>query len=311
MHSLPLSRSSWTFTRPNARCAKSWNLCWRFSGKSFGDTIEVIKVDAAANLSVAAKYNVQGVPTLLVLNDGKVLDRKSGFMTKSMLANGLMEFCSNLRTERSCCKTIGCDWRGEQMKAPAFRYLKPTSLEQCLVALCEYGDDAEVLAGGQSLMPLLNLRLASAAVLVDIGGLDELKGIREENGSVVIGALETHCAVTQSATIKQKLPLLAQAGPHIAHVAIRSRGTIGGSLALADPAAEWPACCLALDARIELRSSSGVRQVAANDFFHGVYSTDRRADELLTAIHFPIDGAGGFITLTKSVGAEVILPLRV
>ena len=176
------------------------------------------------------------------------------------------------------------------MKAPAFHYLKPASLEQCLVALSEYGDDAQVLAGGQSLMPLLNLRLAAAAVLVDIAGIDELRGIRQQNGSIVIGALETHNAISQSATIKQNLPLLAQAGPHIAHVAVRSRGTIGGSLALADPAAEWPACCLALDARIELASSAGRRLVAANDFFHGVYSTDRRADEVLTEIHFPIAG---------------------
>ena len=178
------------------------------------------------------------------------------------------------------------------MKAPAFQYLKPTSLEQCLAALAQYGDDAQVLAGGQSLMPLLNLRLAAAGVLVDIGGLDELRGIREEDGAIVIGAMETHSAIMHSAIIKQHVPLLAQAGPHIAHVAIRERGTIGGSLALADPAAEWPACCLALDAGIELASSSGVRQVAANDFFHGVYTTDRRPDELVTAVRFPVPGAG-------------------
>jgi carbon-monoxide dehydrogenase medium subunit len=174
------------------------------------------------------------------------------------------------------------------MKAPAVQYLKPDTLEECLAALAEYGDEAEVLAGGQSLMPMLNLRLAGPTVLVDIGGLSELRAMSHEADHMVVGSLQTHANIASSDNIKQHLPLLAQAAPHIAHVAIRSRGTIGGSVALADPAAEWPACCLALDAKIELASSKGTRRIPADDFFLGIYSTERQPDELITAIRFPI-----------------------
>lgn len=173
------------------------------------------------------------------------------------------------------------------MKAPDFRYLKPKTLPECLSLLAEHGDLAQVLAGGQSLMPLLNLRLAAPAVLIDINGLSELSGIREADGSITIGALERHEEIAQSAIVRQRLPLLADAAPHIAHVAIRARGTIGGSVALADPAAEWPACCLALGAEIELASTRGRRRVAAADYFQGLYTTARQVDELVAAIHFP------------------------
>lgn len=174
------------------------------------------------------------------------------------------------------------------MKTSPFGYLKPATLKECLAALAEHGDEAQIIAGGQSLMPLMNLRLALPGALIDIGGLGELRGIRRETDEVVIGALESHAALSESELVKQDLPLLALAAPHIAHVAIRSRGTIGGSLALADPAAEWPACCLALNARIELTGADGARQIAADDFFRGIYSTARRSDELLTAVRFPI-----------------------
>ena len=174
------------------------------------------------------------------------------------------------------------------MKAPAFKYLKPSTLEECLEALAEHGDDAQVLAGGQSLMPMLNLRLAAPEILIDIGGLSELRSIQRDAEYLVVGATQTHADIAASDTIRQHLPLLAKAAPYIAHVAIRTRGTIGGSVALADPAAEWPACCLALNAEIELASEQGTRRVPVDDFFLGLYSTDRQPDELITAIRIPL-----------------------
>lgn len=173
------------------------------------------------------------------------------------------------------------------MKAPPFSYIKPPSLAACLEVLAEHGDDAQVIAGGQSLMPLMNLRLAAPSVLIDIHGLEELRGIGQDGDHMRIGALECHADIGASEVIAQALPLLTSAAPHIAHIAIRERGTIGGSLALADPAAEWPACCLALRAEIVLRSTRGVRQVAAENFFRGIYETAREPDELLTAVRFP------------------------
>ncbi|MGI9478409.1 MAG: FAD binding domain-containing protein [Hyphomicrobiaceae bacterium] len=179
------------------------------------------------------------------------------------------------------------------MKAPPFTYIKPTTIDSCLQLLAEHGDEAQVIAGGQSLMPLLNLRLAAPSLLIDINGLGELRGIDHEQGCVRIGALERHADIARSETVRQAVPLLAAAAPHIAHVAVRERGTIGGSLALADPAAEWPAGCLALGAIVELTSTRGVRQVMAEDFFQGIYETVRQADELLTAVRFPLAGASG------------------
>lgn len=174
------------------------------------------------------------------------------------------------------------------MKAPAFQYFNPGSLDECLATLAEHRDEAQVLAGGQSLMPMLNLRLAGPEVLVDIGGLSDLRAVRREADHLIVGSLVTHSDIIDSADIRRHLPLLARAAPFIAHVAIRTRGTIGGSVALADPAAELPACCLALDAEIELASSDGVRRVPASDFFLGLYTTERQPQELITAIRFPV-----------------------
>lgn len=178
------------------------------------------------------------------------------------------------------------------MKAPDFSYLKPKTVDECLSLLAAHGDSAQVLAGGQSLMPLLNFRLAAPAVLIDINGLDALSGIREDGDTISIGALERHEQIAGSPIVRRRLPLLADAAPHIAHVAIRARGTIGGSIALADPAAEWPACCLALDARIELASVRGRRLVPAADYFQGLYTTVREPDELVTAIKFAAPAPG-------------------
>ena len=141
------------------------------------------------------------------------------------------------------------------MKAPAFAYAKPRSIEEACKLLQENGDKARVLAGGQSLVPMLNLRVASPELLVDITGIGGLAGISVTGATLRIGALTPHRVVEQSAEVEKHCPLLTQAAPHIAHVAIRNSGTFGGSIALADPAAEWPACCLALDASIVIRSS--------------------------------------------------------
>ena len=173
------------------------------------------------------------------------------------------------------------------MKSPAFAYVKPASLEETFELLERYGDDAKLLAGGQSLIAALNMRLAAPRVLIDINGLRALSGIRVEGGTVAIGALTRHRAVEASPEIARHLPLLAQAVPHIAHAAIRNRGTFGGSIAFADPAAEFPACSVALDAQFVIAGPKGNRRVPAREFFKGLYETDLAAGEVLVAGEFP------------------------
>lgn len=174
------------------------------------------------------------------------------------------------------------------MKAPAFAYAKPRSLEEACALLEEHGDKARILAGGQSLVPMLNLRVSAPELLVDITGIEGLAGIAVGADKLCIGALTRHREIEQSAEIARHCPLLAQAAPHVAHVAIRNSGTFGGSIALADPAAEWPACSLALDATILLRSKAGERRVPARDFFKGLFATDLNAAEVVTAIEIPL-----------------------
>lgn len=178
------------------------------------------------------------------------------------------------------------------MKAAAFRYARPRSLDQALALLEQHGSEARVIAGGQSLMPMLALRLAAPSVLVDIGALSQLREIALEGDCIRIGALARHSQVLASAQVAQHSPLLVRALTHVAHPAIRNRGTFGGSLALADPAAELPACVLALDARMEITGKAGVREVAARDFFRGLYSTAIGESEILTAVRIPIVRSG-------------------
>ncbi len=175
------------------------------------------------------------------------------------------------------------------MKAPAFEYIKPRSLEQVFALLAEYGDEARLLAGGQTLMATLNMRLSEPALVVDITGIDALRGIALDAaaGMLRIGALVTHSEIEASALVALHAPLLTLAVPHIAHRAIRNLGTWGGSLAYADPAAEWPACVLALDAVIVARSSSGERRIAAADFFLDLYTTALRDGEIIVACEVP------------------------
>lgn len=177
------------------------------------------------------------------------------------------------------------------MKPPLFEYARVSSVDEAVAKLAELGDDAKVLAGGQSLVPLLSLRLANPAYLVDINPVSDLSHIT--NGSAVrLGALSRHRDVERSQLVAQANPLLSAAVRYIGHTAIRNRGTIGGSVAHADPAAELPTVLVALDGEIEARSSRGVRTLAAGDFFEGFLTTALEPDELLTEVRFPILPAG-------------------
>jgi carbon-monoxide dehydrogenase medium subunit len=173
------------------------------------------------------------------------------------------------------------------MKASAFCYVRPTSVADVLGLLATHGDRAKVLSGGQSLMPAMNLRLISPDLVVDIGALAELRGITVSDDVIRIGALVRHIDVLNSREIAAHAPLLTEAVAYVAHPAIRNRGTVGGSLAHADPAAELPACMLALDATIITRGRDGERRIAAADFFQGIFQTALAADELLVAIELP------------------------
>ena len=191
------------------------------------------------------------------------------------------------------------------MKAPDFRYERPDTVDAAVALLAAPGDRAQVLAGGQSLMPMLAMRLAAPELLVDINRIAALAGIDDIGGEVRVGAMTRYADLLRWPHLATRLPLLALALPHVAHVAIRNRGTIGGSLALADPAAELPACALALGASIELVSAHGTRIVAAADYFHGLYETARRDDELIAAVRFPApvaDAVFGFHEIARRHG---------
>jgi carbon-monoxide dehydrogenase medium subunit len=196
------------------------------------------------------------------------------------------------------------------MKAPPFAYIKVHCLAEVFELLDTHGDGARILAGGQSLLATLNLRLSSPRILIDITGIPGLAGIAVDNDRVTIGALTTHAEIERSPRIAQVLPLLAQAAPHIAHVAIRNVGTIGGSIALADPAAEWPACCLALDAEFVIANKNGNRTVKARKFFQALYTTAIGPAEVLTAINIPVPAAASrsaFVELTRRRGDYAIV----
>jgi len=170
------------------------------------------------------------------------------------------------------------------MKAAAFSYARATSVADALALLARHGDEAKVMSGGQSLMPALNLRLATPSLVIDIGRLAELRGITATPGLITIGALTRHVDLLRSPEIAARLPLLRAAVAHVAHPAIRNRGTIGGNLAHADPASELPACMLALDAGMIARGQKGERRIAAEHFFTGIYTTALAPDELLVAV---------------------------
>jgi CO/xanthine dehydrogenase FAD-binding subunit len=178
------------------------------------------------------------------------------------------------------------------MKLPPFDYEAPKTVSGAVELLAEYLDEASVLAGGQSLIPLLALRLARPGVLIDINGIDELSGMSAADGWMAIGAMTREYVAEKSEAVADTVPLLAAALPLIGHEAIRSRGTIGGSLAHADPAAELPAVARALDAEFVVRGQSGERVVPAAQWFEGYLTTSRRSDELLVEVRFPTAGPG-------------------
>jgi carbon-monoxide dehydrogenase medium subunit len=181
------------------------------------------------------------------------------------------------------------------MKPAPFEYHVPTTATEAASLLAELGDDAKVLAGGQSLIPMLALRLAVFDHLVDIGRIPELQGIERRGDTLWIGACTTDAAVETSAEVAAAVPLLAKATPFIGHIQIRNRGTLGGSIAHADPAAEYPAVALALDATMDVVSPTGRRDIAATDFFDGLWSTTIEPDEVLAGVSFPIwGGRSGF-----------------
>lgn len=174
------------------------------------------------------------------------------------------------------------------MKAPPFAYARATSVDHALDILSMHGEKAKLLSGGQSLLPAMNLRLISPDIVIDIGDLTALRGISIQGNLLSIGALTRHVELLESPQIARLAPLLAEAARHVAHPAIRNRGTIGGSLAHADPAAELPACMIALDAAIVVRGRGGERRIAATDFFHGIFATVLSAEELVVAVELPI-----------------------
>jgi len=198
------------------------------------------------------------------------------------------------------------------MKAGDFDYARAESLPQAIALLSRHGEEAKLIAGGQSLVPALNLRLSTPALLIDIGRLPELRGISVRDGALRIGALTTHAELLRSPLVRDHAPLLVRAAAHIAHPAIRSRGTIGGSLANADPAAELPACALALGARLVAEGGGGRRVIPAEEFFTGLFATALAPDEVLVAVEVDLPSPSarwGFAELARRSGDYAIVGL--
>jgi aerobic carbon-monoxide dehydrogenase medium subunit len=187
----------------------------------------------------------------------------------------------------------------------AFDYIAPASLDEVLSLLSQHGDDAKVLAGGQSLIPLLKLRFAAPAIIVDIGKVDGLEGIRRENGHVRIGARTRHRDVESATDLRGTLDLLLDAAPLISDPLIRNMGTVGGSICHADPAGDWGAVMLAVGAEFVVRSSAGERVLPAAGFFQGPFTTGLRANEVMTEIRVPVTpgrSGGTYLKLERKIG---------
>ena len=197
------------------------------------------------------------------------------------------------------------------MKPAPFAYRKARSLDEAIALLGE-NPDARLLAGGQSLMATLNMRLSAPSLLIDINGIAGLDGIAHQGGAVEIGALVRHAQAERSAVIASHAPLIARAMPTIAHAAIRNRGTLGGSIAFADPAAELPACLLTLDGEVDAVGPAGKRTIKAGDYFKGLYETALGPQDILTAIRLPAADAStrtGFAELARRHGDYAIVGL--
>ena len=197
------------------------------------------------------------------------------------------------------------------MKASAVDYVRAASVADAIAMLGQHGDGAKLIAGGQSLVPALNLRLSAPALLIDIFRLPELQGVTLQGGALRLGAGCTHAQLLADPLVAEHAPLIARALADVAHPAIRSRGTIGGSLANADPAAELPACALALGATMLLQGSAGTRRVAAAEFFTGLFDTALTSGEILVAIEVPLAPAArwGFAELARRSGDYAMVGL--
>lgn len=192
------------------------------------------------------------------------------------------------------------------MKAPAFEYVRPRSLDEAAAILAERSGEAQLLAGGQSLLAMMNLRLAAPDLLIDISRLPELATIGEDAGSVTLGAGVTHAAIEDGRVPDPSRGLLPRAAATLAYRAVRNRGTLGGSLALADPAGEWPCLLAALDAEAILHGPAGRRSVPCAGFVTGIYETARAADEIIEAVRVPklaTDARWGYVKLARKSGA--------
>jgi carbon-monoxide dehydrogenase medium subunit len=198
------------------------------------------------------------------------------------------------------------------VKPAAFAYAPAQSVDHALALLAAHGEDARLLAGGQSLLATLNMRLSAPAILIDLNRLDGLDGIARDGAHLRIGAMCRLAALERAPAIVEAAPLIAAAAPHIAHMAVRNRGTVGGSVAFADPAAELPACLLALGGSVEIAGQHGRRTVAADDFFKSLYETARAPDEMVTAIVVPAAGASsrfGFAEIARRRGDFALVGL--
>ncbi len=197
------------------------------------------------------------------------------------------------------------------MKPAPFAYKKARSLEDAIVALVEHAD-AKLLAGGQSLIATLNMRLSAPSLLIDINGISGLGGVAHKTGKIEIGALVRHAQAARTELITKYAPLIARALPHIGHAAIRNRGTLGGSVAFADPAAELPACLLALDGEIDAIGPKGKRTIRAQDFFKGLFETALGPQDVLIALRVPTAGKDtrtGFAELARRHGDYAMVGL--
>lgn len=177
------------------------------------------------------------------------------------------------------------------MIAESFDYHRPRTLADALALLTQLGEDAKILAGGHSLIPAMKLRLARPRAIVDLGRVQELTAITSDGSDVRVGAMATHAQIAESAILRERCPLLPDTAAHIGDAQVRNKGTIGGSLVHADPAADWPAAALALDATLEIAGPVKRRTVAAGEFFVGMLETAIRPDEILVAIRVPVSSA--------------------
>jgi carbon-monoxide dehydrogenase medium subunit len=200
------------------------------------------------------------------------------------------------------------------VKPSRFTYFAPSTLDECVGLLAEHGEDAKLLAGGQSLVPLMNLRLAAPEVLIDLNGIAELQGVREDGDRIAIGAMTRHREVAESPVVRSACPLLARAAGLIGYPAIRNRGTLGGSIVHADPASEMPCVALTLDAELVVAGPAGRRTFAADDFFVTHFTTALEPDELLVEIRYPrrADGDGwDFVEFSRKNGDFAVAAVAV